>query len=138
MKDAFEKFPVALLFLTIEATCSILLIFCLLDLFMKATMHFLWGVFITSRKKNAHVGALGTLSSFLQAFPAASKSEISFVEWSQGVHFFVYVNSCIYPRWHAQKQTGNLVCFCERTYKLYLNCACNTNRPFKEKLKFMC
>lgn len=37
----------------------------------------------------AHLEALGTLSTFLQAFPAASDSEISFVEWSQGVCFFV-------------------------------------------------
>lgn len=65
---------------------------------MKVTMHFLWGVFITSRKKPARVGALGTLSNFLQAFPAASNSEISFVEWSQGVYFFVCVNNCMYLR----------------------------------------
>jgi len=32
-------------------------------------------------KKNTHVAAVGTLSNYLQAFPAASKSGISFVEW---------------------------------------------------------
>lgn len=53
-------------------------------------MHFLWGVFMTYFFfLKAHLEALGTLSTFLQAFPAASDSEISFVEWSQGVCFFV-------------------------------------------------
>lgn len=42
-------------------------------------------------KKHAYVGALGTPAYFLQAFPAASNSEISFIEWSQGVCFCVCV-----------------------------------------------
>lgn len=36
-------------------------------------------VSLSQVEKNAHVGTQGTLSHFLQAFPAPSSSEINFV-----------------------------------------------------------
>lgn len=57
--------------------------------------------------------------------------------WSQGVCFFcVWTIACI---WNDEVQENWELCvLLWKNLQFYLNCACNTNRLLKEKLKFMC
>lgn len=138
MKDSFEHFPVTLLFSPLEQLTPVYSTSAFWICSWRWPCPFYGESLSQVGEKHTHVGALGTLSNFLQAFPAASYSEISFVEWSQGVYFCVCVNNCMYlRRWRVRRKIGSLMCFCERTCRLYLNCACNANRPLKENLKFM-